>query len=220
MPADFKQSANLAGKILASGCVNPNYQISFTGIPTGGTFTPLLTSGVNGPTPNAQSVAITYTATLTAAAVQTALQALTGFSGVTVTGSNGGPFTVVFPGGIGVCTLTVTSALTGGTVPIASVAGVGVDTTFLPAITAATAVKVATCSVTNAAAGAGTLSVSVVPSGGSVDGTHRVVSNYPLAANDSTKITEVENGFYDAGALFSLNCTQPVTYLITGAVSS
>lgn len=225
MSADFKQSANLAGKILASGCVNPTYTVSFAGVPTGGTFTPTITTGVNGTSPNVQSVAITYTATLTAAAVQTAVQALTGMSTVTVSGSNGGPFTFTIPTALGVGTVTVASALTGGTAPLAAVTTNGVDATVYT-VPASSAVKLGTFSITTATAVASTLSVSVVPSGGSLDGTHRVISAYPFGTAGTDAICQddvlgvVKGAALDTGAVVSINCTQPVTYLLTGWVAS
>lgn len=78
------------------------------GSPTGGTFT--LTYG------GQTTSAIAYNAT--AATVQTALWNLSaiGSSGVTVTGSAGGPYSLLFASSIsGVTLVTATSSLTGGT---------------------------------------------------------------------------------------------------------
>lgn len=223
MSADFKQSANLAGKILASASLNPAYVISFTGSPTGGTFTPTITTGVNGPAPNPQFAAITYTTGLTAAAVQTSLRALTGMGTVNVTGPNGGPFTVSIPNALGVATLTLGAALTGGAGPLATVTGTGVETNIYQ-VPAATATKLVTLSVTNGTGTTGTLAVSVVPAAGTADGTHRVLSSYGLAGNDTVShedvLSAVKGAMLDAGAFLSLNCTQPVTYLLTGAEAS
>lgn len=89
-------------------------------------------------------------------------------------------------------------------------------------VPAASAVKVATFSLTNVTASAVTVSVSVVPSGGTVDGTHKVLAGYVLAANDSTEIIEAKGAMLDAGAFISINASAvtAVNYLITGAVSS
>lgn len=83
-----------------SGCITDVTQseiqtITFTGT-TGGTFT----LAFNGSAPTAP---ITYTAGLTAGAVQTALRGLStigppGNTNVNVTGNNGGPYTVTFRG--------------------------------------------------------------------------------------------------------------------------
>lgn len=223
MSADLKSATGLFGKILASGCANPKWTISFTGVPTGGTFTPTITTGINGPSPNVQSVAITYTAGLTAAAVQTALQALTGMSSVTVAGSNGGPFTITVPNALGVASVTVAYALTGGTTPTAQLTNVGLDTT-LYTVPGASVTKLATISLCNGTASPAAVSVSVVPSGGSIDGTHRVLSNFALAANDTIShedvLAMVKGAPLDAGALISVNSTQPLTYLLTGAVQA
>lgn len=222
---DIKQGTSLLPAIIGSGCVNPQYVVSFTGSPTGGTFALTITTGVNGPTPNAQTATITYSTTLTAAAVQAAIQALTGMSTVTVSGSSGGPFTATVPNTLGVATVTVNGAsLTGGSSPAAAVATQGVDTTIVPAVSANTAVKVTSAVICNASNALGTLSVSVVPSGGSVDGTHRVLSNYSLLANDTISHEDVmamtKENMYPAGTFVSINCTSPVTYMFLGVVSS
>lgn len=101
------------------------------------------------------------------------------------------------------------------------VASASTDTTVYT-VAASSAVKIATAVITNTGATAATVSVSVVPSGGTLDGTHKVVSSYSLAANDSTKLTEIEGAFLDAGAYISINVSNAasVNYLLTGAVSA
>lgn len=88
--------------------------VTVTGTPTGGTFT--LT--YDGQTTDA----IAYNAT--AGAVQSALRALSNMpeSGVSVTGSAGGPYTVTFADSNNVSQLTSTPSLTGGTSPAVAVA--------------------------------------------------------------------------------------------------
>lgn len=90
---------------------SPEVQVvTVNGSPTGGTFT-LTLSGQT-------TAAIAFDAA--AATVQTALRALSnvGSTGVTVTGSAGGPFTATFAAALGeLDTLTATSSLTGGTTP-------------------------------------------------------------------------------------------------------
>ncbi len=83
--------------------------VTVTGAPTGGTFT----LSYNGQT----TAAIAYNAT--AGAVQAALRALSNMpeSGVTVSGSNGGPYTVTFADSVNVSQITATASLTGGTAP-------------------------------------------------------------------------------------------------------
>lgn len=103
--------------------------VTISGSPTGGTFT--LTFG------GYTTAGIAYNAT--AAVVQTALEALTSFGtgNVTVTGSNGGPYTVTFVGSLGLAaqsTMTASAAgLTGGTPSIAvasTTSGVAPDATW------------------------------------------------------------------------------------------
>jgi len=92
--------------------------ISFNGNPTGGSFT--LT--FNGHTTSS----ISYSTSLTAATVQSALAGLTGVGSgnVAVTGPNGGPFVVRFMGslsGVQQPQMTDSSSLTGGTSPTVSI---------------------------------------------------------------------------------------------------
>lgn len=91
--------------------------VTITGVPTGGTFT--LTGGYGA---KATTSALPYNAA--SSAVQTAVQGLPGFSGATVTGSAGGPYTVTFPASLGnVDQMTADATLlTGGTTPGVTVA--------------------------------------------------------------------------------------------------
>lgn len=100
------------------GAASEAQTATVTGGPSGGTFTLTL----NGET----TAAIAYNAT--AAAVQSALEALPSLSAgdVTVTGSAGGPFTVTFGGslaGTNVAAMTASGAgLTGGSTPGVTIA--------------------------------------------------------------------------------------------------
>lgn len=88
--------------------------VTITGSPTGGSFTLTYAGQTTG--------AIAYNAAATA--VQSALRALSNMpeSGVSVTGSAGGPYTVTFADGANVAQMTATSSLTGGTTPDVTVA--------------------------------------------------------------------------------------------------
>lgn len=111
----------------ATGPIDPadaeTQTVTITGTPTGGTFT-LTYSGQT-------TAAIAYNAA--ASAVQTALNNLSNLDGVTVTGSAGGPYSVVFPATSGnVAQMTASGAgLTGGTAPAVNV------TTATPGVDAA-----------------------------------------------------------------------------------
>ena len=72
---------------------------------------------------------------------------------------------------------------------------------------ASKAAKLAKLVLANTSASAVTVSVSVVPSGGTVDGTHKVMSAYSIAAGDSTVITEAENIWLGAGDFISVNAS-------------
>jgi hypothetical protein len=93
---------------------NEAQTVTITGAPTGGTFT-LTYSGQT-------TAAIAYNAS--ALVVQQRLVALSNVEegGVSVTGSNGGPYTVTFTSGQDVAQMTATSSLTGGTTPSVTIA--------------------------------------------------------------------------------------------------
>lgn len=88
--------------------------VTITGGPTGGTFTLTYSAQTTG--------AIAYNAA--ASAVETALNALSNLDGVTVSGANGGPYTVTFPVDMGnTAQMTGNGAgLTGGAAPAVVVA--------------------------------------------------------------------------------------------------
>lgn len=205
MTADFKQAANLAGKILASGQVATQLA-TVTGTPTGGTWTPYV-NGVSAGT-------VAYNAS--AATLQTALRTVN--ASINATGSASG-YTITSPTGVPTIVTLGVNALTGGTTP--SVAMTGIDTTIYT-VPALSAVKIASGLLCNTGISTVVVSVSVVPSGGTVDGTHKVVHNYSLAAGATTPLPELVGGMYDAGAFISVNVAGAgaVTYLLTGAVSS
>lgn len=119
--------------IVADGDTNETQSVTITGVPTGGTFT-LTYSGQT-------TAAIPYNAN--AAVVQGALNDLSNIrvGDVTVTGADGGPYTVLFTGsfrGTDVAAMTASGAsLTGGTSPgvtIATVQAGSSTKTFVRAI--------------------------------------------------------------------------------------
>lgn len=67
------------------------------------------------------------------------------------------------------------------------------------------AAKLATLTVTNVTGSAVTVSVSVVPSGGSVDTTHKIVNAYSLAGNDALLIDDVKGMWLGDGDKVSIN---------------
>lgn len=194
-------------KILASGQVAAQLA-TITGTPTGGTWTPYV-NGLSAGT-------VAYNAS--AATLQTALRTV--LANVTVSGSAGGPYTITCPTGVP-CVVTLgANALTGGTAP--SVTMSGVDTTVYT-VPAGKQAKVATAVVRNNAAVAVAFDVSVVPSGGTVDGTHKIAGAstiVPLAAGDSTSLFELAGDMWDTGAFVSISCSAAgaLNYKLTGAV--
>lgn len=85
-------------------------------------------------------------------------------------------------------------------------------------VPASKAAKIATMSLANVSGGAVTVSVSVHPAGSAVDGTHKVVSGYVLAAGDSTSIAEVLGCWLGAGDFININVSTAaaVDVVITG----
>jgi hypothetical protein len=113
------------------------------------------------------------------------------------------------------------SNLLGKILASSQVAAATTDTTVYT-VPAASAVKVATAALSNVGTVAVTVSVSVVPSGGTVDGTHKIVPDFSLAVNDSTTLPEIAGAMLDAGAFISIKASvaASVNYLLTGSVSS
>lgn len=89
-------------------------------------------------------------------------------------------------------------------------------------VPASSAVRVASAVLCNVTAAAVTVTVAVVPSGQSLDGTRTVVSAYSLPAGDSTTLTELVGALLDAGAFISITASAgaAINYLLAGAVSS
>lgn len=98
--------------------------------------------------------------------------------------------------------------------------------TTIYTVPASTAAKLSTFALVNVTNIAVTLSVSIVPSGGALDGTHKMVASFVLNAYDSIDQSDVlsfvQGAFLDAGAYVSVNVdtAAAVNYLLTGAVSS
>lgn len=113
--------------IVADGA-NEAQTVTVTGSPTGGTYT-LTYSGQT-------TAAIAYNAT--ALVVQQRLSALSNIEDgqVSVTGSNGGPYTVTFAGAVDVAQMTATASLTGGSTPGVTVATItaGAGANFIRAV--------------------------------------------------------------------------------------
>lgn len=87
---------------------------------------------------------------------------------------------------------------------------------------ASSAVKIATASLTNTSGSAVTVSVSVLKTGQTADGTHRVLSGYSLAAGDSTVLNELAGVFLGPGDFISAiaGAATSVTLVVSGVVFS
>lgn len=67
------------------------------------------------------------------------------------------------------------------------------------------AAKISKLVLTNVTGASVVVSVSLVPSGGTVDGTHLVVSSFAITANDSITVTELDGMWLGAGDFISVN---------------
>jgi 7-cyano-7-deazaguanine synthase in queuosine biosynthesis len=129
--------------------------------------------------------------------------------------------------GPGVRRLTVTADfkqganLAGKILISGQVAAANTNTTIYT-VPALSAVKIASAALCNVGAFDTVISVSVVPSGGTVDGTHTIINAYTLLIGDSTPLPELVGAMLDAGAFISVyaNHSASINYLLTGAVSS
>ena len=90
-------------------------------------------------------------------------------------------------------------------------------------VAAAQSVKLATGSLCNTTASAVTVYVSLVQSGGAVDATHRIISGFSLAANDTQSLTGYIDGAMlgpgDVVAAYAGTATA-VAMVLTGTVHS
>lgn len=66
-------------------------------------------------------------------------------------------------------------------------------------VPAATSVKIATACITNVTGTAVTVSLSLVPTGGTLDGTHRVLNSFSLPANDTLELTWLKGAMLGPG---------------------
>lgn len=93
-------------------------------------------------------------------------------------------------------------------------------------VPAGSAVKLASVSVANVTASTVTVTVGLVPSGGTADGTHEVLHAYPLAAGDTIShkdvLSALDGAFLDAGAALTVTAgtANAVDVVVTGAVSA
>lgn len=98
--------------------------------------------------------------------------------------------------------------------------------TTIYTVAATSEAKVGSFSLTNVTASAVTVTIAVVPSGGSLDSTRTVLSAYSLAANDTISHKDVLSAFdgliLETGALISITAgtANAVNYLLSGQVGA
>lgn len=84
------------------------------------------------------------------------------------------------------------------------------------------AVRVASATLCNTHTAAITVSVSVVPTGGTAAGSNRILSSYSVAAGDSIRLDELTGALLGPGDFISgiASTASKVAFVVTGAVSS
>lgn len=89
-------------------------------------------------------------------------------------------------------------------------------------VPASTSVKVATASITNVTASAVTVSLSLVGTGGTLDGTHRIVNSYVLPANDTLELGMLKGAMLGPGDFIGglAGTASAVVLVVTGTVHS
>src|SRR4030095_5085585 len=83
-------------------------------------------------------------------------------------------------------------------------------------------VKVASACITNVTASAVTVSLSLMPTGGSLDGTHRVLNSYSLQANDTLDLSWLRGTMLGPGDVIGglAGTASAVVLVVTGTVHS
>lgn len=218
MTADLETGTSLTPGSQASGTVDTGVSLTFSGSPTGGTFTVTVAAGGS----SVATAAQTYSSSYAASALATALQGLTnvGSGNLLVSGSNGGPFTITAPAAF-TASLSVTSALTGGTSPTASITEIP-KTIATVAAGSGLILKTARLANRNAYT-AVTFTVWATPPSQTRDATRIIVPPCSLAANDTTALSEIQDGMYEPGFAFAIGTgalVNAANYLLTGAVIS
>lgn len=112
------------------------------------------------------------------------------------------------------------ASLAGRVLASGQVSGTSASTVYT--VPAASLVKLVTAVLCNVSGSAVTVSVSIVPAGGTAGSSNRIVSGYSLAAGESIVLNEVAGGLLDAGAFVSVQCSagSSVNYLLTGLLAS
>lgn len=97
-------------------------------------------------------------------------------------------------------------------------AQLGSGETTVYTVGAAKAAKLATLSLCNSSASPVTVSVSLVPAGGTAGVGNRLIYNFSLAAGDTTTVSEAAGAWLGASAFVSINVSAAtaVTAILTG----
>jgi hypothetical protein len=83
-------------------------------------------------------------------------------------------------------------------------------------------VKIATATVTNVTSSAVNVSLSLMPTGGSLDGTHRILNTYSLPANDTLELSMLKGAMLGPGDVIGglAGTASAVVLVVTATVHS
>lgn len=87
-------------------------------------------------------------------------------------------------------------------------------------VPAATSVKVATASVTNVTGSNVTVTLSLVPAGGTLDGTHRILQTFLMPANDTLELGMLKGAMLGPGDVIGglAGTASAIVLVVTGTV--
>lgn len=98
--------------------------------------------------------------------------------------------------------------------------------TTIYTVPAASATRIASAAITNVSGSSVNITVGIVPSGGSVNGTHEILHLYPLAAGDTIShkdvVSTLDGAVLDTGAFIFVTAStaNAVDVVLTGLVSA
>lgn len=89
-------------------------------------------------------------------------------------------------------------------------------------VPASTSVKIATATVTNVTGTAVNVSLSLMPTGGTLDGTHRILNTYSLPPNDTLELSMLKGAMLGPGDVIGglAGTASAVVLVVTATVHS
>lgn len=97
--------------------------------------------------------------------------------------------------------------ITNVTPKVLSSAQLAVNDTAIYTVGANKAAKLATLTLCNVSGATVTVSVSIIPSGGTADGTHKIVHSYALNSADTLTVDEIKGAWLGDGDKVNVHCS-------------